>query len=271
MECFEIFKICFPKIKITEKIFTELSEINKGEIFLHRENNILAGFALVVENNIRLLCVHPDFRHRGIGDSLLKQAEEHIISQGHAYAKIGGESSQIFIGAVADSSDFFEKRGYILSEPIAEMGGGIKEFSASAFEIPIPENIFFGYFSGKRDELLRAVAAVEEDWVQYFSGGEIFCGFCGNEIASFCILDKDIDCLISDGKSTIGSIGCVGTVPVFRRKGIGLRMVALAAEELKKSGCEKCFIHYTHVYNWYARLGFENFLFLRLGEKSLQA
>lgn len=271
MEYFELFKLCFSEIKITGEIFTELSEIGSGDVIAHKENGVLTGFALTVRDNIRLLCVHPEHRGRGIGSMLLSRAEEHIISQGFDHITIGGASSQLFIGAAEDSRGFFEKHGYELYGPIAEMGGDITGFSASDYDIPVPENISFGYFDGDRDTLLRVVAAVEEDWTQYFSEGDIFCAFSGSEIASFCILDKSIDCIISDGKSTVGSIGCVGTVPRFRRQGIGLKMVALAAEELKNLGCEKCFIHYTHVYNWYARLGFENFLFVYMGGKTVNS
>lgn len=270
MEYFELFRLCFPEIKITDEIFAELSEIDRTDVISHKENDILTGFALILRDNIRLLCVHPDHRGKGIGSRLLEQAEEHIISRGYDRITIGGTSSQLFIGAVSGSRGFFEKRGYELYGPIAEMGGDIADFSASDYDLPVPENISFGYFDGERDALLRAVAAVEEDWTQYFSEGDIFCAFRGDEVASFCILDEDIDCLISDGKSTVGSIGCVGTVPGSRRQGIGLKMVALAAEELKARGCEKCFIHYTHVFDWYARLGFENFLFVYMGGKMVK-
>jgi len=58
----------------------------------------------------------------------------------------------------------------------------------------------------------------------------------------------------------VGVPGCVGTVPRFRRQGIGLKMVALACEELRKMGCDTGFIHYTGVAHWYARLGFQTFL-----------
>ena len=104
--------------------------------------------------------------------------------------------------------------------------------------------------------------------MQYFDGVEVFCGYSGGKIASFCILDDDVDCLFSDG-TRVGSIGCVGTVPPFRRRGIGLKMVELAARELYRRGCDKIFIHYTGVYDWYAKIGFKTGIMLRLGGKKL--
>lgn len=77
------------------------------------------------------------------------------------------------------------------------------------------------------------MAETVPDWVQYFGGSKVFCGFCGGEIASFCITEEWEPSVVSDGVHRTGAVGCVGTVPRFRRQGIGLKMVALAAEELK--------------------------------------
>ena len=51
----------------------------------------------------------------------------------------------------------------------------------------------------------------------------------------------------------------------------GLKMVELAARELYSRGCERIFIHYTGVYDWYAKIGFRTGLMLRLGGKELHA
>ena len=65
-----------------------------------------------------------------------------------------------------------------------------------------------------------------------------------------------------------GSIGCVGTVPEYREKGIGLAMVAHATQILKEAGCDKSFIHYTALEKWYGRLGYETCMAFVLGEKA---
>lgn len=263
MNCCNIFSACFPQLALPNDIFEELSGI-KNAFIIEEEN----GFAAVSDNNIILLCVHPDHTCKGIGTRLLKAAEQHIKDNGFDKAIIGGTSSQLFIGAVSHSADFFRKNGYSLSPDIAEMKLELADFSADICPFTAPEGVTFGYYSGSKEQLLNAVAQVSKDWVQYFDSGNIFCGFFNNEVASFCIVDEDIRCLLSDGKSKVCSIGCVGTVPKFRRKGIGLKMVALAAEDMKRKDADKCFIHYTAVYNWYARLGAEPFLFLNLGFKS---
>lgn len=54
-------------------------------------------------------------------------------------------------------------------------------------------------------------------------------------------------------------LGCVGTVPQYRNRGIGLRMVDLATLFLKNEKCDKAYIHYTHIDKWYAALGYQVF------------
>ena len=105
--------------------------------------------------------------------------------------------------------------------------------------------------------------------MQYFGGSKVFCGFCGGEIVSFCITEEWEPSVVSDGVHRTGAVGCVGTVPRFRRQGIGLKMVVLAAEELKKQGFGKCFIHHTGVYDWYAKIGCRTVLWELFGKKAL--
>lgn len=140
----------------------------------------------------------------------------------------------------------------------AEMSMELADYEEK--RLPVPDNIRFGFFTGDIQLLREAVEKVDDDWVQYFQeGGSFFCGFDGEKIVSFCSVEEDANCLISDGKSKIGSIGCVGTIPEYRKRGIGLCMVALATNYLKKQGCDKGYIHYTHLDHWYAKLGYQTF------------
>ena len=120
-----------------------------------------------------------------------------------------------------------------------------------------PEGITFGKFSGDIAKLQEAVAQVDEDGVQYF--GEktpVFCAFDGGKTAAFCILsDWGVH-----GGLRIGGPGCVGTVPAYRGKGIGLEMVRLATELQREDGFGLSWIHYTHLEKWYSRLGYRTVL-----------
>ena len=120
--------------------------------------------------------------------------------------------------------------------------------------VPCPAHITFGLYSGELTALHEAIRQVDEDWVQYFRAGDrVFCAFDGDQVASFCLLD---DFGVYEGLR-IGAPGCVGTVPAYRKQGIGLRMVQLATAVFKAEGYDLSWIHYTAVGRWYARLGYQ--------------
>lgn len=261
---FDIFRSCFDCFRFGINDFEEISGISECVNFDCSDNGKTVGFASVRDDNIRLICVLPEYRGRGFGTKLLLRAEEYIRSLDYGCINIGGTHSRLFIGATCESVGFFEKYGYKFGAEMAEMCGDVRELSHGGRN---SDNVRFGYFNGEKEALKKAVDKVDGDWTRYFDEGDVFCAFCGGEIASFCLLGDDETCMLSDSESRIGSIGCVGTVPEFRRRGIGLDMVALASKELEARGCDKIFIHYTHVYDWYAKLGYKTFLRLKLGGK----
>ena len=114
--------------------------------------------------------------------------------------------------------------------------------------------ITFGEYHGELAALRDAVCQVDEDWVQYFKEGyRFYRAFDGEMIVAFCSLTDmgwfhDLH---------IGGPGCVGTLPEFRRQGIGLEMVRLATETLRQDGYDLSWIHYTHLEHWYVKLGYQ--------------
>ncbi len=261
---YEIFGKCFPMLKMGEDTFKELCEIEECAVFTVKSGDEIVGFAMTRDNEIRLICVEPEYQRQGFGRTLLELAEG-AVKDRSSEVTAGSPGSRLFIGAPEETAGFFERFGYNLKGTFAEMTGDTAALVQPEHE---PKgNVRFEFRAADTD-IINAVREVEDDWAQYFGEGEIFCGVCGDEIASFCIVEEDVTCLLSGDGARVGSIGCVGTVPKFRRRGIGLKMVSLAAEELKKRGCDKIFIHYTHVYDWYAKLGFRPFLKLKMGGKN---
>ena len=126
-----------------------------------------------------------------------------------------------------------------------------------ALKISLPPGVAFGMHEGDRTALLRAVAAVDGDWPQYFGNSDsVYCAFVGGQVASFCIVE---DMGVHRGLRIAGP-GCVGTVPAYRRQGIGLKLVQNVTGMLKERGYSLSWIHYTGVASWYARLGYRTVL-----------
>lgn len=114
--------------------------------------------------------------------------------------------------------------------------------------------IVFGEYHGELAALQDAVRRVDEDWVQYFNEGDRFyCAFDGETIVAFCGLDD----MGRYRGFHIGGPGCVGTIPEYRGRGIGLEMVRLATETLRRDGFDLSWIHYTHLAYWYMKLGYQ--------------
>ena len=238
---YEIYKRCFPASEITSADFSALTEHG-------RKFTADGAFAVACEDRVELICVAPEMKRRGIGSRLLRQCEEYI-AENHPAAHIGGK---LICGAVSESAEFFRRHGYTIGGEFCEMYIDIADYSDT---LP-PSADTFGFLSGRRDELIAAVNSVDAEWPQFFDGGDFFCAFgADGKIESFCIVEDDVRCAVSSGKIRTGSVGCVGTVPLARGKGTGLKMVSLALEALRRRGCGRCYIHWTHLDKWYGKLG----------------
>lgn len=278
-EIYKLFLECFPQFPMTEAVFNSLLDTDNCQIIAHREGDELAGFTAVNGSCIRLICVAPEFRGKGIGHTLMQKSEELIVKNGFKTAVLGGQDSELFIGAVTPEeqwknmqNNFFENEGYSARNGCLEMRMNMSDFDFDKINIPpCPDNVTFGYIDeDRKDELLTAVEKVSEDWVQYFTfDSPIFAAEMEGKIAGFCIVDTNAETIISTDKNSVGTVGCVGTVPEYHRKGIGLAMVANAVQDAKLKGCDEIFIHYTYLDWWYGKLGFKTFLHYWFGEKEL--
>ena len=124
--------------------------------------------------------------------------------------------------------------------------------------LPALDGVTFGFYFGDPAPLLKAVNEVEPNWAKYYDGREpAFCGFVGDTVVSFCLLSDFGERNILGERAKIGGTGCVGTVPAYRRRGIGLKMVSLGTLILQERGFDYSYIHDTGVPDWYAKLGYK--------------
>ncbi|MBR6571020.1 MAG: GNAT family N-acetyltransferase [Clostridia bacterium] len=152
---------------------------------------------------------------------------------------------------------FFD-REYIRNLPkdavAEELVIDLHSFNAADVVLTCPEHITFGMFDGDINELRAAVREVDESWLEYFNEGDsIYCAFDGDKVVSFCLVDE----FGTYNGLRVGGPGCVGTIPSYRRQGIGLKMVQNATVILQEDGFDISHIHYTGVGPWYAHMGYQ--------------
>lgn len=143
---------------------------------------------------------------------------------------------------------------YIFDEMILPLN----EFDTCKFHKEFDCNISFGFYDGDFDELKKEVEKVEKHWMPFFNGEErIFCGYVNGKVASFCIVGDMGIYKIKGHELKIGGLGCVGTLPEYRDKGIGLTMVKKVTQILREEGYDYSYIHYTYLAPWYEKLGYK--------------
>ena len=137
----------------------------------------------------------------------------------------------------------------------------LQEFDAERYQKAFPENVTFGYYTGDFEDLKKAVGKVIPGWVPLFSEkSRVYCGFVDGKIASFCMIEDMGEHMLDGRVVKIGGPGCVGTVPEFRNRGIGLMMVKDVTQILKEEKYDLSYIHYTGVAPWYQKLGYRTVL-----------
>lgn len=257
-------------MKLSYKRFVDLLHTDKCVYFESFDCEELSAFAIVEDFAIRLICVTPSKQGQGIGTKLVSDIEEYARNKGYDKLLTGGVTSHLFIGATLESWGFFEKLGFEAKGGCDEMLMHLNDFHIDQLKLHGSDIAEYGFYDGGREELLTAVASVEEDWSQYFGSEDlVYVAKVDGKIASFCIVETNAQNYLTDKYGKVGLPGCVGTVPEFRNKGIALEMVARVTDYLKNQGMDISFIYFTGVATWYEKIGYKTFLSERFGVKFL--
>ena len=156
---------------------------------------------------------------------------------------------------------FFEKewiRGMGADDVYEEMILDLRGASVPA-EVPVSlPGVTYGRYTGDMESLRACIREVDAGWPQYFDEkSEIFCAFYEGKVVSFCLLDDMGEHELGGRRVRVAGPGCVGTLPAYRRRGVGLEMIRRATLILQARGYDLSYIHYTGVAQWYAKLGYE--------------
>ncbi|MBR4769229.1 MAG: GNAT family N-acetyltransferase, partial [Lachnospiraceae bacterium] len=159
---------------------------------------------------------------------------------------------------------FFERdyvRAVPENEPASEMLLRLQSFDEDRYVRSFGDEVTFGHYHGDLDRFKECVAKVVPHWVDFFHEDTgIYCGFVDGKIASFCMIEDFGEHTVNGVKWKIGGPGCVGTLPEFRNRGIGLSMVREVTKILREELFDYSYIHYTYETKWYEKLGYRTFL-----------
>ena len=160
--------------------------------------------------------------------------------------------------------NFFE-REYVRNteegKVASEMLLRLQEFDSSKYVKDLPSGITFGFYDGPLDVLHEAVEKVNPNWVKNFTEGmRFYCGIEAGKIACFCIIDEFGTHEVNGMTWKIAGPGCVGTVPDYRDRGLGLTMISQVTKILRDEFYDYSYIFYTYVDKWYEKLGYKTIL-----------
>ena len=230
-----------------------------NEKTIGKPNDKTIGYALVCGNTITLLCVLSEYRGKGHGLYLLKEAENYIIANGYSTITLGFANNYIFQGVPIEygSVSFFEKYGYSADETTTNLGLNLADFDPDKLDIPeLPDDITFRFSTPLDDtDLHEAVEAVDPTWHRYFTGDPVMLAISNGKIVAFQKIGIHGSRFRSEGEKA-GGIGCVGTIPGKQGLGIGRRMVLEGINWLKEQGCTSIMLTYVGI-GWYDKLGFK--------------
>lgn len=270
-----LFTECFPMISVSESVISE--KISDTDMFFRYEEGKLIGLSVAEGNSLLLLCVHPEYQGRGYGSSLLEETEKFIMQRGFDRVVLGRSSRDLFWGAVINSMShrFFEKQGYTAYNGCLSMYLYTEDFSYDSLKkkYPVPGGISFVVSEDNLPpDIFDAVEKTEPRWVDFYrnyAGHTVITAHRNGVTAGFMMLDTDARTIITEDGYRTGLIGYLGIVPEERKRGTGISMLNFGIEYMKKAGCTEIFINYTSENQWYAKSGFEEYLWYWMGEKQL--
>ena len=300
-QLYTLFRNCYPGIIRTPSHVKSLFSDPDNRILVRCEGQTLTAAAVLYQNHLVMLCVHPDFRGRGIGSALLAECEDSIRAQGYDTVKLTPGKTYLTPGApmafapYENNRAFLEKRGYVhtwgedecvdmmldmasLDDLGVHIGDTIPGKSKREVLDPdAPENRMTYRFAAPADieKTVECVAEAEEDFVKYYRNPAPYeAKGCDRVLIAENGLGFVCGALLvtAGGEAEgLGSVGCTSTRALYQGRGIATNMIKAGTMYLKEQGMTRGYLGYTYtdIIPMYARAGYAVSMKYFMGEKKL--
>ena len=269
---YDIFRRNFPYVSREDKTVNKILD-NHDNIIIEKRNKKeeLIGVSIINKNTILMLCVEEKYRNKGIGTYLLNESEKIIKNNGYNEIKVGvgfdylapsvptskryydSENEKLYSGLNNNSSDFFEKRGYIHSWDCNcfDMFLPLKEFDKKDYSIGSVINGILYRWATKDDlnKIIKCVDDAEESFTKYYKNEKLYRKTNNQRVLIALKDDEVVGTLIVSKETEAKDLGCVGCTTVkhsCRGKHIGVNIVIVGTKYLKDIGLTNANLSYTY-------------------------
>lgn len=295
---YEIFRRNFPYVSREDKTINEILD-NKENVVIEKrnENEELIGVSIINKNTILMLCVEERYRNKGIGSYLLNESERIMKDNGYDEIRVGAgfdylapgiptskryyyaENEKLYAGLNSNSSDFFEKRGYVHSWDCNcfDMFLPLKEFAKDNYSI---DNIIDGYLYrwatiDDLNEIIKCVNDAEEEFTKYYKNEKLYEETNNQRVLIALNGSEVVGTLIVSVETEAKDLGCVGCTTVkhsHRGNHIGVNIVMIGTKYLKDIGLTNANLSYTYtgMDHMYGYSGYKISCYYMMGKKVIE-
>ena len=269
---YDMFRRNFPYVSREDKTINEILD-NKDNIVIEKRNEQeeLIGVSIINKNTILMLCVDEEYRNQGIGTDLLNKSEKIIKENGYKEIIIGvgfdylapgiptskkyyaSENEKLYSGLNTNASNFFEKRGYkhLWTCNCFDMFLTLKDFDKTDYSTgSVIDGILYRWATIEDlNEIIKCVNDAEDSFTEYYKNEKLY-DINNNQRVLIAIKDKEVvGTLIVSVETEANDLGCVGCTTVkhsYRGKHIGVNIVIIGTNYLKKIGLKNVNLSYTY-------------------------
>lgn len=300
-DLYEMFRVNFPFIiRESNTALNLLSNPSNKVIEKRNEQGELIGVSVINKNTIYMLCVNKDYRNKGIGEELLSESEDYILSNGYDEVIVGVGDSYLMPGIpmktkpfdevlnedkvyedVTDSAnEFFTKRGYTHSWDCNcfDMKSDYSKVDFPDWSIGDTIDGITYRWATKEDipKIIECTDDAHESFSKYYKDESIYStdgdrrvliALDGDEVCGTLMVSKD-----EAKEKGIGSVGCTTVKKNHQGRHIGVNMVILGNKVLKDEGIKEGYLGYTYsgLDKMYGYAGYKICIYYNMAKKRIK-